>query len=117
MIKNHHRKKLSRTPAHRRALLRNLATALFQHEKIETTLSKAKELASYSEKLITKARENDLNAKRAFNSEIGDEQVRKKMFEVLVPRYQGRNGGYTRIFKVGTRRGDSAEVAIITLLS
>lgn len=117
MIKNLNYRKLSRTGSHRKALLRNLATSLFEHEKIETTLAKAKELKRYSEKLITTARGNDLNARRAFNSEIKNEMVNKKMFEVLVPRYQERNGGYTRIFKVGFRTGDNAEIAIIKLVS
>jgi large subunit ribosomal protein L17 len=117
MIKNHNTRKLSRTPAHRKALLRNLATSLFQHEKITTTLSKAKEVARYSERLITRARANDLNAKKAVAAEIQDDLVRKKMFEVLVPRYQNRPGGYTKVLKLGTRRGDSADLAVITLIN
>ena len=116
MIKNLNYNKLSRTASHRRSLLRNMATSLFQHEKIETTLAKAKELARYSEKLITTARGNDLNARRSFISEIKSEIVIKKMFEVLVPRYQSRNGGYTRILKVGFRNGDNAEIAVIKLV-
>ncbi len=117
MIKNLNTRKLSRTGAHRKALLRNLATSLFQHEKVETTLAKAKELKRYSEKLITVARGNDLNARRQFAREIKSEIVNKKMFEVIVPRYQSRNGGYTRIYKAGFRSGDNAEVAVIKLVS
>jgi len=117
MIKNLNRRKLSRTGAHRRALLRNLATALFQHEKVQTTLPKAKELASYSERLITLARANDMNARRALGREITDAQVQKKVFDILVPRYKDRSGGYTQIFRLGTRLGDRAEEAIIKLIS
>lgn len=117
MIKNLNGRKLSRTGAHRKALLRNLATSLFQYEKIKTTLPKAKELAKFSERLITLARPNDLNAKKALFREIANEEVRKKIFDVIVPRYQTKNGGYTQIFKLGQRRGDRAEIAIIKLLS
>lgn len=116
MIKNLGARKLSRTGSHRKALLRNLATALFQHETIETTVPKAKELASYSEHLITLARPNDVNAKRALSREIKNADVLKKIFDVLVPRYQTRAGGYTRILKTRNRRGDSAEMALIKLV-
>lgn len=116
MIKNHNGSKLGVTSSHKRAMLRNLATALFLHEKIETTLPKAKELVRYSEKLVTKAKPADLNAIRAINGEINDKEVVKKMFEVLVPRYKERKGGYTQILKVGMRRGDSAEMAIVRLV-
>jgi large subunit ribosomal protein L17 len=117
MIKNTHKRKLNRTGAHRKALLRNLATSLFQHEKITTTLPKAKELASFSEKLITMAKPATLNARRAISSEIKDKQVCQKLIEVLVPRYQARAGGYTQIYRLGTRPGDRAEMAIIKLIS
>jgi large subunit ribosomal protein L17 len=117
MIKNLNKRKLSRTGSHRKALLRNLATSLFLHEKIQTTLPKAKELASYSEKLITIARPSDLNAQRALAREIKDENIRKKIIEVLVPRYQSRKGGYTQIFKLGVRKGDNAEMAMVKLVS
>jgi len=117
MIKNYGARKLSRTSAHRRSLLRNLATSLFLHEKIETTHTKAKELSKYSQKLLTSAKPGDFNAKRAVFAEIKDEVVRKKIFDVLVPRYKDRAGGLTKIFIVGTRRGDAASVAIIKLLS
>ncbi|MGA2090713.1 MAG: 50S ribosomal protein L17 [Endomicrobiales bacterium] len=117
MIKNHNGSKLGRTGSHKLALLRNLATSLFLHEKIETTQSKAKELVRYAEKIITTARPADLNARRAVKGEIHDEIVYKKMFEVLVPRYQSRNGGYTQIFKLGTRVGDRAEMALVKLIN
>jgi large subunit ribosomal protein L17 len=117
MIKNIHRRKLSRTGAHRKALLRNLATSLFQHEKVTTTLPKAKELASFSERLITLARPGGLNARRALGREIKDKVVFQKVMDVLVPRYQNRAGGYTQIFRLGTRVGDRAEMAMIKLVS
>ncbi|OGS37076.1 MAG: 50S ribosomal protein L17 [Elusimicrobia bacterium RIFOXYB2_FULL_49_7] len=117
MIKSHHRKKLSRTSSHRRALLKNLAESLFLHEKIETTLSKAKELVSYSDRIITAARPNDVNARRAVSRHIQNEQIRKKIFDVLVPRYQERKGGYTKVYKTGFRRGDQAETALVKLVS
>jgi large subunit ribosomal protein L17 len=116
MIKTYNGSKLGVTSAHRKALLRNLASELFLHEKITTTLPKAKELVSYSEKLVTKAKKDDLSAIRAINGQIHNKDVARKIFDVLVPRYKERNGGYTQILKVGTRRGDSAEVAIVKLV-
>ena len=117
MIKNLGRRKLSRTGSHKKAMMRNLATSLFQHERIKTTLSKAKELAGYSAKLITIARPGDLNAKRALSREIKDDKVRSKIFEVIIPRYQNRPGGYTQIYRVGLRSGDRASMAVIKLVS
>lgn len=117
MIKNLGRRKLSRTGGHRRSLLRNLAQSLFLHEKVQTTLPKAKELAVYSERLLTIARPGDLSAKKALAGEIKSAELRKKILEVLVPRYQGRNGGYTQIFKLGQRKGDAAQEAIVRLIS
>jgi large subunit ribosomal protein L17 len=117
MIKNHHRRKLSRTSAHRRSLLRNMATSLFREEKVATTVAKAKELVPFAEHLITLARPGTVNARRAVSREIKDAAVTIKIFEVLVPRYQARNGGYTRTFKLGTRRGDSASMALVKLIS
>ncbi|MDR1417810.1 MAG: 50S ribosomal protein L17 [Endomicrobium sp.] len=116
MIKTYNGSKLGVTSSHRRALLRNLAVELLLHEKITTTLPKAKELVSYAQKLVTKAKKADLNAIRAINSQIHNKDVAKKIFDVLVPRYKERHGGYTQILKVGTRRGDSAEVAIVKLV-
>ncbi|MDR2395398.1 MAG: 50S ribosomal protein L17 [Endomicrobium sp.] len=116
MIKTYNGSKLGVTSAHRKALLRNLAAELFLHEKITTTLTKAKELVSYAEKLVTKAKKADLSAIRAINGQIHNKDVAKKVFDVLVPRYKERHGGYTQILKVGTRRGDSAQVAIVKLV-
>jgi len=98
-------------------MLRNLATSLFQHEKITTTVARAKELVSFAEKLITSARPGDLNAKRRISGDIKDQLVQKKLFEVLVPRYQSRAGGYTRIIRVGNRKGDNAEMVIVKLMA
>lgn len=116
MIKSHNGSKLGVTSSHKKAMLRNLATELFLHEKITTTLPKAKELVSYSEKLLTKAKKGDLSAIRALHGEISNKDVVKKVFDVLAPRYKERNGGYTQILKVGPRRGDSAEMAIVKLV-
>jgi large subunit ribosomal protein L17 len=116
MIKTYNGSKLGVTSSHKKALLRNLATELFLHEKITTTLSKAKELTRYIEKLITRAKKADLSAIRAISGEIKKKEVVKKIFDVLAPRYKERNGGYTQIVKVGTRRGDSAEVAVVKLV-
>lgn len=117
MTKNLGRRKLSVTPSHRTAMLRNMATSLFLHEKIETTLARAKELSSFSEKLITAAKPSDLNARRAVERDIKDQAVLKKLFDVIVPRFKERNGGYTRIFKTGVRVGDNAKTAIIKLIA
>ena len=116
MIKNLGSRKLGRTSAHKRSMLRNMATSLFKHEKVTTTLPKAKELVSYSEKLITKAMPGDLNAKRSIACEIKDKTVIKKMFDVLISRYEKRRGGYTRILRVGVRPGDNAKMAIVKLV-
>jgi large subunit ribosomal protein L17 len=116
MIKNHNGSKLGITSSHKKALLRSLATELFLHEKITTTLPKAKELVSYSEKLVTKAKKADLSAIRAIHGEINNKDVVKKVFDVLVPRYKERKGGYTQIIKLGQRRGDAAQEAIVKLV-
>ena len=117
MIKNYNTRKLGVTSSHRKAMLKNLATSLFLYEKITTTLAKAKELARYSEHLIAGARPNDLNAKKMLAAEIKNNEVRAKISGVLIPRYANRHGGFTKIYKLGTRQGDRAEMAIIKLLS
>jgi len=114
-----HRKKgrqLSRTASHRRATLRNLAANLFQHGRIETTTAKAKELRPYAERLITLARRGDLHARRLAARKIHDRAILGKLFDEIGPRFQARPGGYTRILKLGTRRGDAAEMALIELV-
>ena len=117
MIKNYNTRKLGKTSAHRKAMLKNLATALFLNEKISTTLAKAKELVRYSDRLITYAKPNDLNAKKKLASEIQDKEVYRKVIDVLVPRYNSRAGGYSKIFKIGTRKGDRASMAVVKLIS
>src|SRR5712691_1518505 len=111
-------RKLGRITPHRTALLRNLATALFERERIRTTLMKAKELRPYAERLITQAKRDDdrLHARRLVAREIHDVTVVKKLFDDLGPRYATRPGGYTRILRLGPRRGDAAEMAIVELL-
>ena len=107
-------RKLSRTHEHRRALLRNLVTSLFLHERIETTLPKAKAIRPQVEHLITIAKKGDLAAKRLLMPKLYNKQiVVKKMLQEIAPRYKDRTGGYVRIVKVGFRPGDAAEKAII----
>lgn len=109
-------RKLNRTPAHRKALLRNLATALIRHERIETTDAKAKAVRSYTEKLITLARRGDLHARRIAFRDIRDKEVLKKLFDDVGVRFKTRPGGYTRIVKTGVRRGDNAPLSIVELV-
>ena len=123
MIKAYSRRKLSRASSHRTAMLRNLATDLFMHEKIKTTFARAKELQRFSEKLITKAKGNNLSAglsnltaRREVNRDIKNKVVLKKIFEVLVPRYSDRKGGYTQVYKIGQRMGDAALMSLIRLV-
>lgn len=109
-------RRFSRTTSHREALLRNMATALFREEKIRTTLSKAKELRSYAEKLITKARHGGLHNRRQALREIQDRTIVAKLFDELGARYANRPGGYTRIIRAGFRRGDGAAMAFLELV-
>jgi large subunit ribosomal protein L17 len=111
-------RKLGRVTPHRTALLRNLATALFVRERIRTTLPKAKELRPFAERLITLAKRDDdrLHARRLVLRDIQDPVVVKKLFESLGSRFATRPGGYTRILRLGTRKGDGAEMAIVELL-
>ena len=114
-----HRKKgrsLSRTASHRKATLRNLATSLFRHERIETTEAKAKELRPYAERLITLARTDDVHSRRLAARKIADREVLGKLFDDIAPRFSERPGGYTRILKVGHRKGDAADMALIELV-
>ena len=109
-------RKLGRTTEHRIALLRNLSTELFHREKIRTTLAKAKELRPFAEKLVTISKKETLHARRQVLRHIHDVNVVAKLFDTLSARYAQRPGGYTRIIKLGTRRGDNAEMAIIELV-
>ena len=106
-------KRLGSGPAHQRQMLANLAGSLIEEERITTTVTKAKELRPYVEKLITKARAGDLAARRQIMKSITDTEVITKLFDEVAPRYVDRPGGYTRITKVGSRRGDHADLAII----
>jgi large subunit ribosomal protein L17 len=109
---NAHRK-LNRTAEHRRAMFANMAAALIKHEQITTTLPKAKDLRPVVEKLVTLGKRGGLHARRQAIAEIRDAAIVKKLFDVIGPRYQSRNGGYTRVLKAGYRYGDSAPVAVI----
>lgn len=111
-----HRKahrKLNKTQSHRKAMFSNMSASLIKHEQIVTTLPKAKELRPIVEKLVTLAKRGDLHARRQAASRIGDEAQAKKLFDVLGPRYQDRQGGYIRIMKAGYRYGDNAPLAVI----
>ncbi len=115
-----HRRKgrqLSRKSQHKRAMLRNMATSLFRHDGVETTVAKAKELRPFAERLITKARRGDLHARRQVERQIKDRSASGRLFTELGPRFAARPGGYTRIVKIGHRKGDGAELARIELLS
>jgi large subunit ribosomal protein L17 len=109
-------RQLSRTASHRRATLRNLATSLFRHGRIETTTAKAKELRPYAERLITLAKRGDLHSRRLAASRVYDSDVLGKLFQDIGPRFAERPGGYTRILKLGTRKGDAAEMSLIELV-
>jgi large subunit ribosomal protein L17 len=109
-------KKFSRTKSHRRALFRNLVTALFQHERIQTTEAKAKALRPWAEKLITLAKRGDLHARRLAAGRVMDPVVLDKLFGEIGARFKTRQGGYTRILKLGLRQGDAAPMSIIELV-
>jgi large subunit ribosomal protein L17 len=111
-------RKFKRSPSHRRMLLRNLATALLEHGRIETTLPKAKEVQPFVEKLITLAKDGwNLNNFRRVNAVLTQKKVAFDLFHVVAPRFAGRPGGYTRIYKLAkVRQGDAAEMAVIALL-
>jgi large subunit ribosomal protein L17 len=114
-----HRKdhrKLSRTHSHRRALLRNLVTSLIEHERIETTLAKAKEARRVGERMITFAKRGDLSARRHVARYVHGESNVKKLFDTVAPWYETRQGGYTRILKLGRRLGDAGEMALLELV-
>ena len=110
-------RQLSRTSTHKRAMLNNMATSLFQHGRVRTTEAKAKELRPFAEKLITLARRGDLHARRQVERKIRDRGVSGQLFKEIGPRFAGRPGGYTRIIKLGHRPGDGAEMVRIELLA
>ncbi|GAB4292949.1 MAG: hypothetical protein Kow0098_13440 [Ignavibacteriaceae bacterium] len=109
-------RKLNRTASHREALMRALATSLLKHKRIKTTVAKAKEARSFTERLITKARKGDLHSKRQVMKLIKDKDVVKELFSEIVPKIGDRAGGYTRVVKLGNRIGDAAPMAVIELV-
>jgi len=114
-----HRKlgrRFSRESGHRQAMFSNMAAALIRHEQIVTTLAKAKDLKRVMDKYITLAKRGDLNSRRLAASRLRDEDMAKKLFDTLAPRYKNRAGGYTRVVKAGFRYGDSAPRAVIELV-
>ena len=108
--------KLGRSPAHRRALFRNLVTALLEHEVVRTTDAKAKELRRWGDRMITLGKQGTLHARRRAASIIQRRSVLKKLFDEIAPRFDGRAGGYTRIVKLGVRHGDAAALSIVELV-
>ena len=109
-------RKLGRTSDHRKAMLRAMVTFLLENGRIETTVTSAKEVRSMAEKMITIAKTNDLHSKRQVFAYVTKEDVVKKLFDEIAPKYADVNGGYTRIVKIGPRRGDAAEMAVIELV-
>ena len=109
-------RKLGRPTAHRRAMLRGMVTLLLENGQIETTLTRAKEVRSMAEKMITLGKKNTLASRRAALAYITKEDVVSKLFAEIAPKYENRQGGYTQIFKLGARRGDAAEMALVKLI-
>jgi len=113
MRHGHGYRKLNRTHEHRKAMFANMAASLIRHEQIVTTLPKAKELRPFIEKLVTLAKKGDVGSRRIAAARTRDEDMTKKLFDVLGPRYKEREGGYTRVLKAGFRYGDNAPMAVI----
>ena len=109
-------RKLGRPTDQRKAMLRNLVTSFLKHGKIETTEARAKETRSLAEKMITLAKRGDLHARRQVLAFVTEEEVVRNLFDNIAPKYTERNGGYTRMYKVGPRRGDGAELVILELV-
>ncbi|MGE5302239.1 MAG: 50S ribosomal protein L17 [Alphaproteobacteria bacterium] len=110
-------RKLNRTASHRRALIRNLITSLLREEKIQTTDPKAKELRRWADRVITLGKQGSLHARRQVLGIVQDKAVVRKLFDIIAPRFKDRPGGYTRIIKVGMRRGDAAPISLIELVA
>ncbi|MBR2373414.1 MAG: 50S ribosomal protein L17 [Lentisphaeria bacterium] len=108
--------KIGRTSAHRRALVANMASSLFFSGRIETTLVKAKAVRSFAERMITLGKQGTLHSRRLAVARMRDENAVKKLFDEIAPAYSGRQGGYTRILKLGQRRGDAAETCLLMLV-
>lgn len=109
-------RKLGRNSSNRKALFRSILSSFIKHERIETTVTKAKEVNSHVAKLITLAKQGDLHARRQVLAVLVDEEATRKLFDEIAPKYAERQGGFTRIYRVGPRRGDAAEMAIIELV-
>ena len=107
---------LGSNPTHQKLMLRNLAESLFEHERIKTTEAKAKALRPYAERLITKAKKGSIHHRRQVASDIGNRTIVHKLFDDIGPRFADRNGGYTRVLKLGQRNGDGARMALIELV-
>jgi large subunit ribosomal protein L17 len=107
---------LQRMPSHRKALKRNMVTSLFKQERIKTTKAKALEVRRAAEKMITRAKEDSVHNRRIVSSRLFDEGIVAKLFTNIAPRMKNRNGGYTRIIKLGMRKGDAAEIVILELV-
>lgn len=110
------RRKLSRPTGHRQALFRNLVTDLLRYEKIQTTLAKARAIRPIAEKMLTLGKVDSVHHRRMAASQLYDEKIVKKLFDVLGPRFSERPGGYTRVIRLGQRLGDAADIAIIELV-
>lgn len=110
------KRKLGRNTAQRKAMMRAMVTYLLENGQIETTVTRAKEVRSVAEKIITIGKKTDLHSKRQVYAYVTKESVSKKLFDEIAPKYADRNGGYTRIVKIGPRRGDAAEMAVISLV-
>ena len=108
--------KLGRTTSHRKALFRNIVTSLLRYEKIETTLAKAKELRRVADRMVTLGKKGTLSARRRAAEYVKDKDIIRKLFDAIAKRYAERKGGYTRIYKIGVRRGDAAKMAVIELV-
>jgi large subunit ribosomal protein L17 len=108
--------KLSRTASHRDAMLANMAASLFLHSKVKTTTPRAKALRPFVDRLISIAKQGSLHSKRQVASVVTDKEALKKLFQEIVPKFQERNSGYSRVVKAGFRRGDAAEVSVVELL-
>lgn len=116
MRHKHGYRKLNRTSAHRKALLKNLAIAIIERGRIETTVPKAKELRSYIEKLVTASRNADFNTHRTVFAALQSKEATKKLINEIAPKYEGRNGGYTSIVKTRIRKGDATPMAYISFI-
>ena len=109
-------RKLGRPTDHRKAMIRNLVTSLLKNERIETTVTRAKEAKRMTDKMITLAKRGDLHARRQILAYVYEEDVVTKLCDEIAPKYEDRSGGYTRVLRVGPRRGDGAELAILELV-